>query len=66
MSPMPRGMHPTVNETYTMTPLYRVPQEVRLGLPPIPAELDYRIAAPSTSCCGTSTLESLSTSCPMH
>lgn len=43
--PMPRGMHPTVNEPYTMTPLYRVPQEVRLGLPPIPAELDYRIAA---------------------
>jgi hypothetical protein len=43
--PMPRGMHPTVNEPYTMTPLYRVPQDVRLGLPPIPAELDYRIAA---------------------
>jgi hypothetical protein len=37
-------MHPTVNETYTMTPLYRVPQEVRLGLPTIPPELDYRIA----------------------
>ena len=43
--PMPRGMHPDVNEPYTMTPLYRIPQEVRLGLPPIPAELDYRIAA---------------------
>ena len=43
--PMPRGMHPTVNEPYTMTPLYRVPPEVRLGLPPIPAEVDYRIAA---------------------
>ena len=43
--PMPRGMHPTVNEPYTMTSLYRVPQEVRLGLPTIPAELDYRIAA---------------------
>lgn len=43
--PMPRGMHPTVNEPYTMTPLYRVPQEVRLGLPSLPAELDYRIAA---------------------
>ena len=43
--PMPRGMHPTVNEPYTMTPLYRIPQDVRLGLPPIPAELDYRIAA---------------------
>jgi hypothetical protein len=43
--PMPRGMHPDVNEPYTMTPLYRVPQEVQLGLPPIPPELDYRIAA---------------------
>ena len=43
--PMPRGMHPDVNEPYTMMPLYRLPQEVRLGLPPIPAELDYRIAA---------------------
>ena len=43
--PMPRGMHPDVNEPYTMTPLYRLPQEVRLGLPPLPAELDYRIAA---------------------
>ena len=43
--PMPRGMHPDVNEPYTMTPLYRIPQEVRLGLPPLPAELDYRIAA---------------------
>jgi hypothetical protein len=42
--PMPRGMHPTVNETYTMLLLYRFPSEVRLGLPPIPAELDYRIA----------------------
>lgn len=43
--PMPRGMHPDVNEPYTMTPLYRIPQEVRLGLPALPAELDYRIAA---------------------
>jgi hypothetical protein len=43
--PMPRGMHPDVNEPYTMTPLYRVPREVRRGLPPIPPELDYRIAA---------------------
>jgi len=43
--PMPRGMHPDVNEPYTMTPLYRIPPEVRLGLPPIPPELDYRIAA---------------------
>jgi hypothetical protein len=43
--PRPRGMHPDVNEPYTMTPLYRIPQEVRLGLPPIPAELDYRTAA---------------------
>jgi hypothetical protein len=42
--PMPRGMHPTVNETYTMSTLFRVPPEVRLGLPPLPAELDYRIA----------------------
>lgn len=42
--PVLRGMHPTVNEPYTMTPLYRVPQDVRLGLPSIPAELDYRIA----------------------
>jgi len=42
--PVPPGMHPTVNETYSMLPLYRVPQDVRLGLPPIPAELDYRIA----------------------
>jgi hypothetical protein len=32
--PIARGMHP-----------YRIPQEVRLGLPPIPPELDYRIAA---------------------
>jgi hypothetical protein len=42
--PVPSGMHPTVNETYSMLPLFRVPQDVRLGLPPIPAELDYRIA----------------------
>ena len=42
--PVPPGMHPTVNETYTMMPLHRVPQSVRLGLPAIPAELDYRIA----------------------
>jgi len=42
--PMPRGMHPDVNEPYTMTPLYRIPPGVRLGLPPIPPELDYRIA----------------------
>jgi hypothetical protein len=43
--PVPRGLHPTVNETYTMAPLYRVPPEVRLGLPKLPAELDYRLAA---------------------
>ena len=43
--PVPRGMHPMVNEPYTMTPLYRVPADVKLGLPSIPAELDYRIAA---------------------
>jgi hypothetical protein len=42
--PVARGMHPTVNEPYTMLPLYRVPIDVRLGLPPIPADLDYRIA----------------------
>ena len=41
---VPPGMHPDVNESYSMLPLYRVPQEVRLGLPAIPAELDYRIA----------------------
>jgi hypothetical protein len=43
--PVPRGFHPTVNETYTMAPLYRLPPEVRLGLPKLPAELDYRLAA---------------------
>ena len=37
--------HPTVNEPYSMTPLYRVPADVRLGLPALPAELDYRIAS---------------------
>jgi hypothetical protein len=41
----PRGMHPTVNEPYTMALVYRIPPDVRLGLPPLPAELDYRIAA---------------------
>jgi len=43
--PVPRGLHPTVNETYTMAPLYRLPADVRLGLPKLPAELDYRLAA---------------------
>jgi hypothetical protein len=43
--PVPRGLHPTVNETYTMTPLYRIPADVRLGLPKLPPELDYRLAA---------------------
>jgi hypothetical protein len=43
--PVARGLHPTVNETYTMTPLYRIPPEVRLGLPKLPAELDYRLVA---------------------
>jgi hypothetical protein len=43
--PVPRGLHPTVNETYTMAPLYRLPTDVQLGLPKLPAELDYRIAA---------------------
>lgn len=42
---VPRGMHPTVNEPYSMTRVFRVPPGVRLGLPPLPAELDYRIAA---------------------
>jgi len=42
--PVPRGLHPTVNETYTMLPLYRIPPDVRLGLPKLPAELDYRLA----------------------
>jgi len=41
----PRGLHPTVNEPYSMTQIYRVPPDVRLGLPLLPAELDYRIAA---------------------
>jgi hypothetical protein len=41
---VPRGLHPTVNETYTMMPLYRIPPDVRLGLPALPAELDYRLA----------------------
>jgi hypothetical protein len=41
----PRGMHPTVNEPYSMTTVFRMPTEVRLGLPLLPAELDYRIAA---------------------
>lgn len=43
--PVPRGFHPTVNEPYTMIPMYRVPADVRLGLPKLPAELDYRLAA---------------------
>lgn len=42
--PVPRGMHPTVNEPYTMLPVHRLPVDVRLALPPIPAELDYRLA----------------------
>lgn len=42
--PVPRGFHPDVNETYTMLPLYRIPSDVRLGLPKLPAELDYRLA----------------------
>jgi hypothetical protein len=42
---VPQGMHPTVNEPYSMTTVYRLPAEVRLGLPSLPAELDYRIAA---------------------
>jgi len=43
--PVPRGLHPTVNEPYTMVPLYRLPTTVRLGLPQLPPELDYRLAA---------------------
>jgi hypothetical protein len=42
---VPHGMHPTVNEPYSMTAVLRIPPAVRLGLPPLPAELDYRIAA---------------------
>jgi hypothetical protein len=42
---VPRGMHPTVNEPYSMTTVFRIPPDVRLGLPLLPAELDYRIAA---------------------
>ena len=42
--PVPRGLHPTVNESYTMMPLYRIPPDVRLGMPKLPAELDYRLA----------------------
>ena len=41
----PRGMHATVNEPYSMTTVFRIPPDVRLGLPLLPAELDYRIAA---------------------
>jgi len=37
-------VHPAVNEPYSMTQIYRVPPEVRLGLPHLPRELDYRIA----------------------
>ena len=42
---VPRGLHPTVNEPYSMTHVFRLPAEVRLGLPLLPAELDYRVAA---------------------
>jgi hypothetical protein len=42
---VPHGMHPTVNEPFSMTAVLRIPPGVRLGLPPLPAELDYRIAA---------------------
>jgi len=42
---VPHGMHPTVDEPYSMTPVLRIPPDVRLGLPPLPAELDCRIAA---------------------
>jgi len=42
---VPHGMHPTVNEPYSMTAVFRIPPGVRLGLPLLPAELDYRIAA---------------------
>jgi hypothetical protein len=42
---VPRGIHPTVNEPYSMTRVFRLPAEVRLGLPLLPAELDYRVAA---------------------
>jgi len=42
---VPHGMHPTVNEPYSMTRVFRMPPDVSLGLPRLPAELDYRIAA---------------------
>ena len=42
---VPHGLHPTVNEPYSMTRVIRMPSDVRLGLPPLPAELDYRIGA---------------------
>ena len=42
---VPHGMHPTVNEPYSMTTLFRMPPDIRLGLPLLPAELEYRIAA---------------------
>ena len=41
----PHGLHPTVNEPYLMTRVFRMPPDVRLGLPLLPAEMDYRIAA---------------------
>ena len=40
----PRGLHPTVNEAYSMTRVFRLPADVRLGLPLLPSELDYRVA----------------------
>ena len=43
--PVPHGLHPTVNEPYTMAPMYRIPADMRLGLPKLPPELDYRLAA---------------------
>jgi len=42
---VPRGLHPTINEPYSMARVFRLPAEVRLGLPLLPAELDYRVAA---------------------
>jgi hypothetical protein len=42
--PVPRGMHPVVNEPYTLMALRRLPPDVRRALPALPTELDYRLA----------------------
>jgi len=42
---IPYGIHPTIDEPYSMTRVFRMPSDVRLGLPSLPVELDYRITA---------------------